>query len=91
MDRRNCWSKKRQLLQKLQQNMQKIEKEKAILKEKNKKLRRTIECHQNAIHLAAAVLIQIEAKDEKITNVKECEGCSQCNGENGCYIVEVLK
>ena len=91
MDRRNCWSKKKQLVSKLRQNMEKIEIEKAKLKEKNNELRRVIECRQNAIHLAAAVLIQIEAKDEKITNVQECGGCNQCKGEDGCYIVEILK
>ena len=71
--------------------MIKIEKEKALLKEENKELRRNIECRRNAIHLAAAVSIQIEAKDEKITNVSECEGCARCNGNEGCYIIEVLK
>ena len=68
-----------------------MEIEKNTLREKNNELRRILECRQNAIHLAAAVLIQIEAKDEKITNVQECNGCQQCNGEEGCYIVEVMK
>ena len=76
---------------KLKQEMARVEKEKIILKEKNMQLRRILECKQNAIHLAAAVMIQIEAKDETITDVKECTGCDQCNGNEGCYIVGVMK
>ena len=91
MDRRNRWSKKKKFESKFQKEMDRIEREKNNLKEKNMQLRRILECRQNAIHLAAAVLIQIEAKDEKITNVQECSGCAQCNGEDGCYIVEVMK
>ena len=91
MDRRNCWSKKRKFEEKFSREMKKIEKEKNELRKKNENLKRIIECRQNAVHLAAAVLIQVEAKDETITNVKECSGCEQCGGSDGCYIVEVLK
>ena len=91
MDRRKRWSEKRKTETKLQKELARIENEKNNLREKNKELRRILECRQNAIHLAAAVLIQIEAKDEKITNVQECKGCHQCNGNDGCYIVEVRK
>lgn len=91
MDRRNRWTKKKKFEMKFEREMAKIEYEKMVLKKKNNELRRVLECRQNAIHLAAAVLIQIEAKDEKITNVQECEGCDQCNGNDGCYIVEVMK
>ena len=91
MDRRSRWSRKRIFAAKFESELERIENEKAILKEKNKQLRRILECRQNATHLAAAILIQIEAKDEKITNVSECQGCDQCNGNDGCYIVEVLK
>ena len=76
---------------KFRKEMEKLENEKQVLKKQFDNMQRIMECHQNAIHLAAAVLIQIEAKDEKITNVKECKGCDQCQGNEGCYIVEVLK
>ena len=91
MDRRKRWSEKRKTETKFQKRLAEMEIEKNTLREKNNELRRILECRQNAIHLAAAVLIQIEAKDEKITNVQECNGCQQCNGEEGCYIVEVMK
>ena len=91
MDRRGRWSKKKTFQVKFEKEMARIENEKNELREKNRQLRRIIECRQNAIHLAAAVLIQIEAKDDTITNVKECNGCDQCDGTEGCYIVEVLK
>ena len=91
MDRRKVWSRKKKFHMKFKREMEEIEKEKMALREKFENLQRVLECQQNAIHLAAAVLIQIEAKEEKITNVKECQGCDQCGGNDGCYIVEVLK
>ena len=71
--------------------LEKMKEEKLCLKKRNEQLKRTLECSQNALHLAAAVLIQIEAKDEKITNVKECEGCDKCGGFEGCYLIEIQK
>jgi len=91
MDRRNSWSRKKKFMDKFRKEMEKLEGEKKVLKEKFDSMQRLMECQQNAIHLAAAVLIQMEAKDEKITNVKECNGCDRCDGAEGCYIVEVLK
>ena len=91
MDRRNSWSRKKRFKMKFQEDMEKLEMEKKILRKKYENLQRLMECQQNAIHLAAAVLIQMEANDEKITNVKECNGCDRCGGNDGCYIVEVQK
>ena len=71
--------------------MEKCEERKSALQEENERLNQEVQWRQNAIHLAAAVLIQIEAKDETITNVKECEGCDKCNGIDGCYLIEILK
>lgn len=91
MDRRNYWSRKRKFDLKFRQEMEKMKNEKKVLKEKYDQLQRVMECRQNAIHLAAAVHIQMEAKDEKITSVRECEGCDKCDGNEGCYIVEIQK
>ena len=71
--------------------MAEIERQKILLVEREARLSQEIQWRQNAVHLAAAVLIQIEAKDETITNVKECEGCDKCNGVDGCYLIEILK
>ena len=68
-----------------------MEKQKLLLTEENARLNQESEWRQNAIHLAAAVLIQMEAKDETITNVRECEGCDKCDGNEGCYLIEILK